>query len=337
MRDTNFAEEQVARIDREVDKVFPEFRKVFNASTADERKNFLKILDDALFTGDLTKPVNPNLLQKVRTTVNKRLGAKKGNEITNNIFTSLTKTRAEFNNLLEITAQGPGAKADLPAGVTKDLRKIMGNRVKNYIGNTFEIFENAEAGFFSKYTPTQDAIDRVKRIFMRYARKNKNPITDLEAEGMVNDIIKGVRKMNPGKDTLPTFAYQDLSASAKDPFALKTFAQTIEKKLPGGKKEIKVIGKGSKAFRELFGEIEDVRHSIFEGMNRLSVVARKNQLFDEILDVDDAMKAKATPNTPVGQRGFFHSTPLAAKRAFGPNADIVKKDDYVQEYFKDGV
>jgi len=337
MRDTNFAEEQVARIDKEVDKVFPEFRKVFNASTADERKNFLKILDNALFVDDLTKPLNPNIVKDIKKTVTKRLGAVKGNEISNNILTALTKTRGEFNKLLEITAQGPGAKADLPVGVTKDLRKIMGNRVKNYIGNTFEIFENAEAGFFSRFKPTQEATDRVKKIFMRYAAKNKNPITELEAEGMVNDIIKGVRKMNPGKDTLPTFAYQDLSSSAKDPFALKTFAQTIEKKLPGGKKELKIIGKGSKAFRELFGEIEDVRHSIFEGMNRLSAIARKNQLFDEILDVDDAMKAKAKADTPPGQRGFFHSTPLAAKRAFGPNADVVKMDDYVKEYFKDGV
>ena len=337
MRDTNFAEEQVAIIDKEVDKVFPEFRKVFNASTADERKNFLKILDDALFVDDLTKPLNPNIVKDIKKTVTKRLGAVKGNEISNNMLTALTKTRGEFNKLLEITAQGPGAKADLPVGVTKDLRKIMGNRVKNYIGNTFEIFENAEAGFFSRYKPTQEATDRVKKIFMRYAAKNKNPITELEAEGMVNDIIKGVRKMNPGKDTLPTFAYQDLSSSAKDPFALKTFAQTIEKKLPGGKKELKIIGKGSKAFRELFGEIEDVRHSIFEGMNRLSAIARKNQLFDEILDVDDAIKAKATADTPPGQRGFFHSTPLAAKRAFGPNADVVKMDDYVKEYFKDGV
>ena len=154
---------------------------------------------------------------------------------------------------------------------------------------------------------------------------------------MVNDIIKDVRKMNPGKDTLPTFAYQDLAPSAKDPYALKTFAQTLEKSLPDGKKEIKIIGKGSKAFRELFGEIEDVRHSIFEGMNRLSGIARKNQLFDEILDVDDAMKAKATLDTAPGQRGFFHSTPLAAKRAFGTQSDIVKMDDYVKEYFKDGV
>ena len=32
MRDVNFAEEKVARIDQEVDKVFPEFRKVFNST-----------------------------------------------------------------------------------------------------------------------------------------------------------------------------------------------------------------------------------------------------------------------------------------------------------------
>ena len=154
---------------------------------------------------------------------------------------------------------------------------------------------------------------------------------------MVNDILNQVRKMDPKKDTLPTFAYQNLSKSADDAFALKTFAQTLENKLPGGKKEIQVIGKGSKAFRELFGEIEDVRHSIFEGMNRLSTIARKNQLFDEVLDVDDAMKARATAETAMGQRGFFHSSPLAAKRAFGPEADIVAMDDYVKNYFKDGV
>ena len=337
MRDTNFSQEQVARIDKEVDKVFPEFRKVFNASSVAERKSFLKLLDEALFEGDLTKPVDPNIIKSTREIINKRLGKEKGPEVATNIFTALGKTRTEFNNLLEITAQGPGSKTDLPVGVTKDLRQIMGNRVKNYIGNTFEIFENAEAGFFSKYKPTQDAIDRVKQIFIRYAAKNKNPITELEADGMVNDIIKDVRKMNPGKDTLPTFAYQDLAPSAKDPYALKTFAQTLEKSLPDGKKEIKIIGKGSKAFRELFGEIEDVRHSIFEGMNRLSGIARKNQLFDEILDVDDAMKAKATLDTAPGQRGFFHSTPLAAKRAFGTQSDIVKMDDYVKEYFKDGV
>ena len=71
-----------------------------------------------------------------------------------------------------------------------------------------------------------------------------------------------------------------------------------QKNLPGGKKEIQVIGKGSKVFRDLFGEINDVRHSIFEGTNRLSAIARKNQLFDEILDADEVAKANVKQNTP---------------------------------------
>ena len=337
MRDTNFSEEMVARIDTEVDKVFPEFRKFFNASSVEERKSFLKLLDNTLFEGDLKAGLDSNLTKQIQKTVTKRLGKKEGLEVSENLVRVLNKTRTEFNDLLEITASGPGAKVDLPTGVTRDLRKIMGNRVKNYIGNTFEIFEDAEAGFFSKYKPTQDSINNTKALFKRYAAKNKNPITDLEAEGMVNDIIKQVRKMDPRKDTLPTFAYQNLSKAADDATGLKTFAQTLTKDLPGGKKELQVIGKGSKVFRELFGEIEDARHSIFEGMNRLSTIARKNQLFDEILDTDDAMKAAAKSDTPLGQRGFFHGSPLIAKRAFGPDADIVPMDDYVQEYFKDGV
>jgi hypothetical protein len=337
MRDTNFSEEMVSRIDTEVDKVFPEFRKVFNTSSVKERKEFLKLLDNTLFEGDLTAPLDSNLSTQIAKVINKRLGRKEGADVTNNILTSLDKTRKEFNNLLEITASGPGAKVDLPVGVTRDLRQIMGNRVKNYIGNTFEIFEDAETSLFFKYKPTRKSIDNVKDLFKRYAAKNKNPITDLEAEGMVNDIIKQVRKVDPKKDTLPTFAYQNLSKVADDGYGLKTFSQTLQKELPGGKKELQVIGKGSKVFRELFGEIEDARHSIFEGINRLSTIARKNQLFDEILDTDDAMKAVVKSDTPFGQRGFFHDSPLTAKRAFGPDADIVPMDKYVEEYFKDGV
>ena len=44
MRDTNFAEEKVALIDREIDKVFPEYRKFFNASSNEERKTIFKII-----------------------------------------------------------------------------------------------------------------------------------------------------------------------------------------------------------------------------------------------------------------------------------------------------
>ena len=102
MRDTNFASEQVARIDREVDNVFPEFRKLFNANTVNERKDFLKLLDDTLFEGDLTKPLSTKLTTNIAKTINNRLGKKEGAEVTDNILTALTKTRNEFNNLFKV-------------------------------------------------------------------------------------------------------------------------------------------------------------------------------------------------------------------------------------------
>ena len=48
------------------------------------------------------------------------------------------------------------------------------------------------------------------------------------------------------------------------------------------------------------------------------------------------MKAVAKADTPLGQRGFFHSTPLAARRAFGPNPEIVKLNGrpFSKEYEK---
>ena len=95
----------------------------------------------------------------------------------------------EFNDLLEITAAGPGGKVDLPTGVTKDLRKIMGNRVKNYIGNTFEIFEDAESGFFQRYKPTRKAVDNTKALFMRYAAKNKNPSRIIQPLNLLKVIL----------------------------------------------------------------------------------------------------------------------------------------------------
>ena len=100
-----------------------------------------------MFEGDLTKPLSENLKRDVLTTVIKRMGKDQGAITGNKILDILDKTRKEFNSLLEVTASGPGAKVDLYRCYQRS-EKIMGNRVKNYIGNTFEIFEDAEAVSF---------------------------------------------------------------------------------------------------------------------------------------------------------------------------------------------
>ena len=89
----------------------------------------------------------------------------------------------------------------------------------------------------------------------------------------------------------------------------------------------KIPGKGSKVFRQLFGEIEDPRYSIFNAMTNLSAVARTATYFDDV----------AAQNTKVqqgGGRGFFWDTEDMAKQAVnspGTGIEIVKMDDIIQK------
>ena len=66
------------------------------------------------------------------------------------------------------------------------------------------------------------------------------------------------------------------------------------------------------------------------------MIARKNQLFDEILDVDQKLKDAATLTTPPGSRGFSLQIQKMQEKLY-QITEIVKIDDYVQEYFTDGV
>ena len=326
--DSNLAMEQVTRIDKEVNTIFPETNKFFNAASNEEKNKFLAQLDNSLFSGDLKKPLDPEVVQSIADTMAKRGSSSEG---ISTVISSLQKTRDHYADLIDIASRGTG---ELPEGMFSYLKNLTGERVKNTIANTYEIFENKYTSIYNKFKPTQDKVDKVKQIFMRYSERNGKPITELEAQSMVDNILQQAEKMNPMVETLPAFKYKNLNAGANDPFEMKTFARTIENQLAGGKKEIEVIGQGSKAFRELFGEVKDVRHSIYEGMNRLSVIARKNQMYEDILSVDKAMKEGVTQTTPFGARGFFHDSPLEAERAFGKNVDIVKLDNYIKDDVK---
>ena len=54
----------------------------------------------------------------------------------------------------------------------------MGDRIKQFIGTTYRIFQNQDFGFYQRYKPSEEAVENAKELFKRYAAKNKNPITD---------------------------------------------------------------------------------------------------------------------------------------------------------------
>lgn len=331
MVDTNFAMEQVGRIDKEVNKIFPETRNILFAANTAERKQLYKEMNDLLFEGDLMKGLDEAKTVDFVDLLTRNGATPEGVEI---ILNGIKNSRSYFVDLLKIASNSPSV-GDLPKNMQGEFSSLLGSRVKDSIANTFEIFENADAGLLQKYKPTKDTVDRVANIFMRYAAKNGQPITRLQAESYVDDIVKQAREMTPKKDTLPTFEYVNLTKGADTPYNIKTFRQTLEKNLPDGTKDFRVIGKGSKAFRQLFGEVEDARHSIFASVARLSSIARRGELFQDMLDADKLIKSRITAQTPEGARGFFHATPLAAKQAFGSKTPIVKMPEEMSKYFPD--
>jgi hypothetical protein len=320
MLDANRAMELVKRIDREVDFMFPSTKLMFNRQNQKGKDKFLKDLNELMFSGDLkSKP--PANIEAGITTQMRDLGLPI--ERQNNILHAIYGARQKFADLLDIATNTTGLEK--APGMRSDLEAVMGDRVKNYLGTTYKIFEDKSILPFANYKPSADKIEKVKSIFKRYAQKNGQELTEQELDYMVDDILKSAREGGTGK--LPNFKYLDLSYGATSPDNLKTFERVVKSgKFAKGDTET-VIGPGSKAFRELFGTVEDARYSIYNGMARLSSIARKNQLMDDILDTDEALKAE-------GKNGFFYTSPLEAQRAL-PNNPIVALDDY-PEIFKGG-
>jgi len=313
-RDTFRAKEIVENITKEVDEIFPRTGKFFDTSTNKEQVAFYKKLNDVLFEGDLSKPINPKAIDDLSKFLkNKEVSE----EAAQNIITNLNSARGEFTNLIEILNRNAGTKK---AAGAKDLQAIMKERIEGWLGGTYRIFQKPRGLFklFQKYKPTDEAYANAINLFRRYlARTDKTRTTAYDSGGseyyerakfLVDDIINQVQiKKKPAG--LPDVTYTDATAMSKT----KSFE--------------KAMGKGSKVFRELFGEIQDPRYSIFNAMTNLSAVARTASYFDDI-SLQNRQVQEA------GGRGFFWETEDLAKQAVNsPNTgiEIVSIDTVTQK------
>ncbi len=313
-RDTFRAKEIVENITREVDKIFPRTGKFFDTSTNKEQVDFYKKINDVLFEGDLTKPINPKASDDlIKLLKNKEIPE----ESITNIVTNLNGARNEFTNLIDILNRNAGTK--IAAGA-KDLQKIMKDRIEGWLGGTYRIFQKPKGLFklFQKFKPTDEAYANAINLFRRYlAKTDPNKKTPFDPDGtdyyekakfLVDDIINQAQvKGRPAG--LPDITYQNGTAMSKK----KTFEG--------------IPGRGSKVFRELFGEIKDPRYSIFNAMTNLSSVARTATYLDDI----NQQNAKVQQ---AGGRGFFWDTEDIAKEAVqSPTTgiQIVPIDSVVQK------
>jgi hypothetical protein len=315
-RDTARAREIVENITRKVDELYPRTGKFFDTSTNKEQVSFYKKLNDVLFEGDLSKEINPKAVDDLVKFLQK---SDIGEESIQNIISNLNAARGEFTNLIQILERNAGKK--IAAGA-KDLQAIMKERIEGWLGGTYKILQRPKGLFklFQKFKPTDQAYANAINLFRRYLAKTDKTKQEgyifdpdsidyyEQAKFAVDDIINQVQiKKKP--TGLPDITYVDGTAMAKT----KSFD--------------KAVGKGSKVFRELFGEIEDPRYSIFNAMTNLSAVARTSTYLDDI-------NQQNIKTQQAGGRGFFWDSEELAKRAVNSpqtGIEIVPLDSVIQK------
>jgi hypothetical protein len=321
MADTNRAMELVKNIDRQVDTMFPTFKSLFDKSGTKRRADIYKELNDLLFSGNIGQKI-PS--QRSATVYKLLKDNNASDESIKSLFGSINGARKTFSELINASSNAP---KDI-----KTLQSLMGDRVKDYLGNTYRIFEDNSVLPFLRYTPTEEAIKNTEEFFKRYAAKNGKQLTDFQAKTMVETVIKSAQKQKSGPG-LP-FKYVDDTAADEGPEIDKFFKNVVTDQIKPARLLAETRGKDRKAIQELFGKIEDPRFSIYNSMTKLSSIARKNELFDRIAKQDDAIKKAVTRDTPAGARGFFFDDALEAAEAL-PNQEIVELDKYLTSFFKD--
>jgi len=249
------------------------------------------------------------------------------------VFDSIYNSRQKFVSLLETIQEGSTAGVTL----TKDMRDVaglMGDRVKLMLGSTYKIFQNPVVDNLSSFKPVKEKVDKVKEILKRHALRNGRELTEDQLDYRINEILTNVTKFTKGTQ-LPSYKMTDLTVGAKTPDIRRNFQRILTKETGKGKAKTtttQVMGPGSKAFRELLGEVDDARQSIFNGIGLLSSLAKRSELIDGILKTnDDAIANKTTQ--------LFYTDKNDAIKQLGAGGlnKIVELDSYLKPMFKDGV
>jgi len=316
--DINNAREIVDRITRETDKIFPEAKTIFDKSARQEKEKFMKDLNSILFEGNLREGIDPD---KVSALIKDMKLKNVGTDSQKIMVKGLNSAREAFTDLIDILDNNTqGAKLNEGA---KKLQELLKDRVGGWIGGTYRIFED-QGGifkFFKRYTPTAEANDAAVRFFREeIAKKAGTPLADLakdptlykqQAQDEVDRLILQVSKR---KSPTPLQLNEYINKSMEGRPGQDIIAEAIKKeKMP------------PKVIRELLGEIQDPRYSIFNAITNLSTVARTSSYLNSVAAKNNQVKA-------AGGRGFFWDNADEGAKAvdqFNTGIDLVNINDTI--------
>ena len=188
------------------------------------------------------------------------------------IFSNINSIRGQWSNLFTVLG---GKMSNKQVNTFKEL---FGEKFKDYLGSTYEIFENKSLFGMFGYKPAEEAVDKLANLYMKYDPK----MTREAAEFEVARLVKGAQKGGAG---IKLREGRTLGALVPVP-ALKELID------PENLKYIRDYNKvgvefletdARKAIEAVLGKINDPFVTMLQGTNRLSVITRRNEFLDNVV------------------------------------------------------
>lgn len=313
--DVNFASEISRGLNKDITALFPTINSFFIKAPKLKQKQVLSELNDALLSGTPTVSkkgvvelgaMDPKKLNKAIKTL-KSIGAEQ--DRIDNIKLGFEGIRGRWGEMF--SAMGTRMTA-------KDVvryKELFGTKFKNYMGSTYEMFENKSIIPFLNYKPSNDAIQAAKNMFREAAAQEGKELTEQQLDFYVDKIIqdaKPPRGFALGKAYIPSFTLPD--------FFVKNSALDDLVNDKTGKIALSDLTESQqKVINDILGKQENPLQTILAGTERLSLVTRRNQFYSNLL-------RKSNQLQEAGERGMFFDTPEEAIEAFG--SQNVKRVDF---------
>ena len=171
--DGNIARNISRDIELNIDAIFPSVRTMLNKNTlGKDRDIFLKEINDLLFSG--TPSIDPvsgvttfgkmsdRQLLKVENTIRKYQTSKaKGDVVLKNIYEQVDEIRTKFSDMFSKLGR------TLSKEELAEFQTLFGGKFKEYLGTTYDIFQNKSILPFMGYRPAAQQIEEAKEVFKK--------------------------------------------------------------------------------------------------------------------------------------------------------------------------
>ena len=330
--DINRAEEVSRKLDKHIDAIFPFVKNPFNKLGNDGRREFMAKLNDTLLSGDYRISaetgktefglMDKKLVEEITDMMYKKGGSKKDVQgVINEFYNIRSGWQLMFDDLG--TAMGKDALTEFAP--------LFGKKFKDYLGSTYEIFRNKSVIPLLNYKPTEQAVKKMMTLFKESAADKGVKLSDEQAEYYVNELISTAKPTT----TIATSAEKSSGVyfNAPDFFMNKTVLDDLE--MPKKTLPLDSLQDDAKqVVEELLGKVEDPLQTILTGTNKLSLVTRRNQLFQTLKKQNDDILQKRTDfinknpgsEIPAGLRGMFRETEIDAINDLGKNIKKIELD-----------